>query len=282
MGGFDSEFKPVAGIDVYDPKTNKWTTISSGRIPAAETHAGFTVDGKCIYFAGGYIGALSTNRKQPVTDSVWRYDTRKNKWTRIASLPEARGAGQLVKVGRELHFFGGCGADRVTNYGDHWVLSLGRSTSGNDDGTRWIRKASLPGARDHLGGIAIGNTLYAIGGEFGHDVRHQQSNLFESFDPKRNKWTKLARLPVPRSHIESGVFVMNNKIIVAGGQVADYQPTKVVNEYDPKTGKWTTLTALPAARQGGLVHLIGNKVVVALGGVQTNEPQSTTWLGTVA
>jgi N-acetylneuraminic acid mutarotase len=279
MGGFDQNFNTVPGIDIFDPKNNTWKHLTIARIKAPETHAGVAVDGKYIYFAGGYVGNLGAGRAQPVANNVWQYDTKRNKWKKIASLPTGRGAGTLVKLGRELHFFGGCGIDRVTDYRDHWALSLGTKSTSKDDGRQWVKRAPLPGPRDHLSSVAVGDKLYAVGGEFGHDVRHQQSSLFQSYDPSTNKWTKLKPLPHARSHNEFAVFAMGNRIVVAGGQGDDYLPTDAVDEYDITTNSWSNGTPLPAPRQGHLVHPVGDELVVSMGGTFTSAPQRATWTG---
>ena len=60
-----------------------------------------------------------------------------------------------------------------------------------------------------------------------------------------------------------------------------YQPTDNVIAYNPQTNAWETLPSLPAPRQGLVVSLVGNQIVVALGGTQTDAPQNTTWVGIV-
>jgi N-acetylneuraminic acid mutarotase len=278
MGGFDASFRPVPGIDVFDSTTGKWTSLD-GSIPAAETHAGHASDGSSIYFAGGYVGALGEGRQQAVTRKVWRYDTATNTWDSVAELPGGRGGGALVRVGRELHYFGGCLGDRVTNSGAHWMLRLGNSSGGADDETTWIRRPAMPSPRDHFAAIAIDDRIFTIGGEYGHDVHHAQSKLVHSFNAITGEWTRLPDMGMGRSHMESGVFEHEGKIIVAGGQVDDFQPTGLVEQYDIVTGSWSRLPSLPEARQGGAIQKIGDTLIVALGGSQTNEPQDDVWVG---
>lgn len=278
LGGFDADFKPISGVDVYDSQTRTWTTIE-GKIPAAETHAGVAEDGSSIYFAGGYLGELGDGREQPVTRKVWRYDTATNTWDNVAELPGGRGGGALVRVGRELHYFGGCLADRVTNSGAHWMLQLGKKSSGADDGGEWIRRPAMPSPRDHFSAVAVDDRIYAIGGEYGHDVEHSQSKLVHAFDSSTGEWTRLADLNLAKSHAESGTFAYDNKIVIAGGQVDDYQPTRDVQEYDILTNSWSTQKSIPEARQGGAIQKIGNSLIIALGGSQTNQPKDEVWEG---
>lgn len=277
LGGFDEKFHAVVpDIDMYDSVTNRWTTIESP-IMAAGTHAGVASDGSSIYFAGGYVGDLGEGRTQKVTRAVWRYDTATNTWDTVAPLPAGRGAGALVRVGRELHYFGGCLADRVTNTGAHWMLQLGRSSGGKDDGEVWTRRPAMPSPRDHFAAVEAGGLIYTIGGEYGHDIHHDQSRLVHSFDTVTGKWKRLADLPIAKSHTESGTFALDGKIYVGGGQVDNYEPTANVVEYDIESDTWRRLRELPEPRQGGAFQKVGDKLVVGLGGIKTDQPQDNLW-----
>lgn len=278
MGGFNSSFEVIPNIDIYDADTGEWSTIKTN-LPIAETHAGHAVDGSSIYFAGGYIGDLGENREQPITRAVWRYDTATNNWERLADLPAARGGGALVRLGRNLHYFGGCLSDRVTNTGAHWMLRLGNSSGGGDDGTEWIRRPAMPSPRDHFSAVAVDDRMYVFGGEYGHDVYHAQSKLAHAFEANTGEWIRLADMPTPKSHFESAIFEFDGKIIAAGGQVDDWQPTREVAQYEIESDSWSVVKSLPAPRQGGAVQKIGRWLVVTLGGVQTYQPQDDTWLG---
>src|SRR6185295_8480599 len=98
-----------------------------------------------IWFAGGFMG----NHPGPTLRSVWKYDVVSDSWIEGPPLPEARGGGGLVRVGRVLHYVGGhYAAMQETAAGDHWTLSL-------DSGTEWIRRAPLPVPRGHFGIIAL-------------------------------------------------------------------------------------------------------------------------------
>src|SRR3954470_10016366 len=137
----------------------------------------------------------------------------------------------------------------------------------------------MPNPKDHFSSAVLGGKIYAMGGEHGHDQLHQQQNDMWSYDPAVDTWTQLASMPIAKSHIEGGTFVLDGKIVMAGGQVDNFQPTANVITYDPSTNSWTTLAPLPAARQGAVVRAVGDAVYFTLGGTQTNSPQSATWRG---
>jgi N-acetylneuraminic acid mutarotase len=227
------------------------------------------------------VGDLLEGREQPASNSVWRWEPLADKWKRVAYLPRGIGGGALVKVDRELHFFGGCFEDRVTNSGLHWVFGLGATTSAVDDGARWVQKRSLPKARDHLSGVALDGKVYAIGGEFGHDVRSVQTGYVHCFDPATNTWTRRASLPIFKSHMETATIVFEGKIVVGGGQVTGRGPSGDVQQYDQATNSWVGVKSLPRPSQGGALQRLGEHMIVTLGAKKTNEPTTDTWIGRV-
>ncbi|MEE9126273.1 MAG: kelch repeat-containing protein, partial [Planctomycetota bacterium] len=83
---------------VYDPKTNKWSTLAS--MPTRREHLGLAALGGKLYVAGGRRGG---NFK-----ILEVYDPTTNKWTRLKDMPTARGGngaaalnGKLIVVGGE-------------------------------------------------------------------------------------------------------------------------------------------------------------------------------------
>lgn len=98
-----------AKVDVYDPATDKWTTLDS-EIPTNRGHtAGSVSDGK-LYVIGGDIGGHSQN-----TGANEAYDPVTNTWETKAPLPVLRGSlhevayrGHIVVMGGQN---GGGGVD---------------------------------------------------------------------------------------------------------------------------------------------------------------------------
>jgi N-acetylneuraminic acid mutarotase len=122
--------------------------------------------------------------------------------------------------------------------------------------------------------VVLNGKIYAIGGEHGHDQLHQQMSDMHVYDPATDTWTQLASMPIAKSHMESGTFVYNGRIVFAGGQTDNFNSTTNVVEYDPASDQWITLAPLPVQRQGAFVGVIRKKVVMTLGRVSTSSPLS--------
>ncbi|NKX51181.1 hypothetical protein HER39_11525, partial [Arthrobacter deserti] len=275
FGGFDSRFRVLRSYTSYNPATNTWTNLGTMPAGMAESHQGITTDGRYIYLAGGFAGGINTSVEptQTVSNRVYRFDPLANTFVQIAALPQGRGAGALDFLNGKLHYISGNPADRVTNVGDHFVYDLAAKT--------WSVAAPLPNPKDHMSTAVLGGKIYIVGGEHGHDELHQQQADCHVYDPATNTWSQIGSLPGAKSHIEAGTFVSDGRIIMAGGQVDNFQPTAQVVAYDPVLNRWTTLPSLPAPRQGAIIQRVGNRIVIALGGIQTYQPQSNVWIGTL-
>jgi N-acetylneuraminic acid mutarotase len=275
FGGFHNAAFQVSRVYTrYDPAANTWTVLGTLPPGMVETHSGVAHDDRFIYFAGGFGGDLQVSQgqtSQTPSAAVWRYDTQTNTWLQITSLPVAGGSGGLALVGRKLHSFGGVGADKQTNRADHYVYDL--------DSSLWTTAAPTPDAKDHFGTVVIDGKIYAVGGEHGHDVLRAAQSTAHVYDPATDRWTALARMPLAKSHVESATFVSEGQIIVAGGQIPPSGPTDDVAAYDPAADRWTSLPRLPGRRQAAIVQRLGDQIVFALGGIATNQPQTSTLLG---
>jgi N-acetylneuraminic acid mutarotase len=271
LGGYYSTDTAIIAqkrCDVYDPATNKWTRL--GDMPIAFTHAGVAVEGSNIWLVGHYTG----NHPGPGSAEVWKYNTASDTWSRGPDLPVARGAGAAAIVGRNLHYFGGMDATRTQEQGEHWVLNLDNQSAG------WVQKASMPNPRNHLGGAALNGKVYAIGGQHGQEGEQDAQSEVDCYDSATNKWTKVASLPAPRSHLSGSVFTMNGKILVLGGETAFKTQTSTIYSYDPATNKWSTIGSLPARRSTAITGMIStNKLILSCGNGE--DARKETWIGTL-
>ncbi|MEA2709897.1 MAG: hypothetical protein QOF78_2498, partial [Phycisphaerales bacterium] len=231
---------------------------------------GVAVDGDDIWLVGNYVG----NHPGPGTGHVWRYDTLTDTWHAAPDLPEKRGAGAAAIVGRQLHFFGGMDETRMLECNDHWSLDL------DDPEANWVARASMSNGRNHLGGVAVGGKVYAVGGQHGQEAEQDAQSQVECYDPATDTWTDVAPLPDIRSHIVGCTFAMNGKIIVLGGEVAFATQRNTVYSYDPATNKWSLLGTMPAPRSSVVSGAIDARTIISTTG-NTPDATTATWIGTL-
>ncbi len=272
FGGYNASIDATTRSDVYDPATNRWRRIAN--MPRALTHSAVVADGQTIYVIGGFVG----DHPGPSIHRVWKYSVGTNRWSTAPSLPTPRGAGAAVRLGRTLHFFGGANREAGQlnhgDKGDHYVLSL-------DGGKSWQRKASMLNSRNHLGGAVLGNKIYAIGGQHGRHEEDSNQSQVDAYNPATNTWKRVKSLPVPRGHISSSTFVLDNRIFVIGGTVnggSNGLPAVGVTAYNPRTNAWVSLAPLPAGRKSPVAGAVGEWTIVSTGNATSGAaPTSTTW-----
>ncbi|GGR06692.1 NPCBM/NEW2 domain-containing protein [Deinococcus ruber] len=271
FGGFNKDLHTTAKSQAYDAANNRWSSVHD--MPEQITHGAVAVDGTTIYIAGGFVGT----HPGPQTSHVWKYNTLTDTWSAGPPLPAARGAGAMVRLGRELHFFGGTERDLNDldiyrrDASEHWVLNL-------DGGTTWTTAAPMPNARNHMAGAVLNGLIYAIGGQHLGDEQAGEQADVQSYDPATNTWTTRASMPRPVGHINSSTLVWNGRIVVIAGVTLKSLEIANVTQYDPASNAWTELTPLPAARQSPIADLIGTQVVVTTGSLPSGV-FTTTWTG---
>ena len=263
FGGFDSLKScctPTNRAYRYDPSRNLWTRLTD--MPdRGVTHAGMTSDGRAIYYAGGYVADSSWTAQVFGTRSAWRYDPAADSYARLPDLPTECAAGQLAYLDGKLHLFGGTNPARTQDISAHYVLDLAAGS-----GAAWKLVAPLPQPRNHLGAAVLGGRIYAIGGQTGHDAQLVTHPEVFAYDPSVDSWTRLPDLPRARSHISNSTFVMNGRIVVAGGETAHDVPMADVNAYDPLARSWSALSPLPTPRVSGVADVLNSSHFLWSGG----------------
>jgi N-acetylneuraminic acid mutarotase len=142
--------------------------------------------------------------------------------------------------------------------------------------SEWRSAAALPIPRDHVTAIALNGKLYAFGGEIGHDAHHRQQTRSDVYDPSTDSWTRIADMPMSKSHSEPSAFASDGRIIIAGGQIDNYAATNTILQYDPATNSWSLLGNLPGALQGTMLQRIGNRLILT-NGYDGTHMRTATW-----
>jgi len=248
----------------FNPYSKTWRKRAG--IPAkwtGATHMANAVDEstKSIYLLGGItVSGTKTFPKGAMgTSDVFKYNAKTNKWSTLPSLPEARGGGAAVVLNNKLHFFNGAKFDGPhggfqEDMSTHWVLNLGNTKAG------WKTLAPNSLGRNHIGGVAWGGKIYAIGGQFHEEEGCSNQKIAEVYNPKTNAWSRIADLPVGTGHISPATLAHEHGIIIVGGVTDKNQGCKPPGNirkqilfYNPTTDTWTDL----ANKHGGASRVSG-------------------------
>ena len=269
FGGFaTSTITTTAQAHAFDSTTGTWSRLAD--VPLPMTHSGSASDGALVYLAGGFVGDWK-GTSTPVSRKVFVYDTVSNTWSSITPLPQARGAGALVRVGRKLHFFGGLDHN-FNDRGEHWVLDLRKPTV-------WREAAAMPNPRNHLGYALAGTKIYAIGGQ--HVLNEEQGNVADvhAYDVITGTWSQVASLPQPRSHTHNSTFVIGgDRLVIAGGATNDTVTLTNLLEYDSAGDRWFNLGEMPEPRSAAVAKVLAGHIIVTGGTTAVISPKTDTWI----
>ncbi|KAL0344104.1 UNVERIFIED_CONTAM: Kelch repeat-containing protein [Sesamum angustifolium] len=244
-------------VDIYNFTDNTW----SGRLEApkdmANSHLGVATDGRYVYVVAGQSGPQC---RTPPTSNTFVLDTETEKWERFAPLPAPRYAPATQIWKGRLHVMGGSKENRHTPGTDHWSIAV---KDGKAIEKEWRNETPIPRGGPHRACVAVGDELYVIGGQEGDFMPKPGSPNYKC--SRRNevvygdvymldsemKWTVLAPMPKPNSHIECSWFLWNNSIIIMGGTTEKHPVNKrmilvgEVFQFRLDTKQWSVIGRLP-------------------------------------
>src|SRR5204862_4649530 len=88
VGGFaQSDGRTTAAVERYDIRADRWRRVRS--MPVGLNHAATTAYRGRVYVVGGYADAASLSGE---VASLYRYDPRRDRWTRLPDAPTRSGA----------------------------------------------------------------------------------------------------------------------------------------------------------------------------------------------
>lgn len=111
----------------------------------------------------------------------------------------------------------------------------------------WLESRPLPAPRANMVLVGNGFHLYLIGGEDAAGV----TNTVSIYDTSTLVWQEGTAKPTAVTQATGAELF--GEIYIAGGMLANGQPTNVVEVYSPASDSWRNATPLPTAVSGGLV-----------------------------
>lgn len=183
-------------------------------------------------------------------------------------------SGSSGSGGKGIGASGGAGASSAGGVGGS-SLNIGGS-GGGDAGTdagsggesmatgfSWHTLPSLAKKRQNAMGVALGGTMYVLGGS-------DETGLLEDverLDPGQPTWTAAPSLPNPQCCAAAGV--LGSVIALAGGYGSDGRtPTDALLLFDSTTGVWQSGPPMPTARVNAMGAVWNGKLAVIGGSTQ--------------
>ncbi|XP_067634737.1 kelch-like protein 1 [Eurosta solidaginis] len=174
----------LIGADVEDDRrvycwnpTNDVVTLIPLLI-TGRTRAACLKHGGYLYVVGGQVGSIGSFRD---TNSVERFNPRKNRWELCAPMEVARGVLALASAGYYIYALGGDCRDIPTNIVERY------DTRDN----QWTQMAPLLVPKCFAGTVYFNSRLMACG-SFGTS---EDCSIIEEFDETTNKWCRKNNMP---------------------------------------------------------------------------------------
>ncbi len=248
----------------FNPKTNKWTKLAD--IPKPATNFALaTVNGK-IYAIGG----------DQFQDANREYNPETNSWKLLKPMPTARQHINCGVYGNEIFIAGGLTSwKNITQ--KHEVYDVLSDS--------WSEKAAIPSLRNNATVVSLDSHMYVIGGAGTKDNIWGDVLTVETYNFNSDTWVQ--KNDLPQLLFGPGVTVVNNEIIVIGGQTREgtnEDATSKVFIYKAKSDQWVETTPLPTKNVFFGCTSIENKIYVIGGTVGGNpnwESYSTVYEGEV-
>ena len=133
---------------------------------------------------------------------------------------------------------------------------------------KWTARAPLPSPRGALFVAAIGNLIYAAGGEHrrppgsppapaGAPAAYEPVADLAVYDPQTDTWRSLPPMQVRRDHAYGAVI--DGHLYVAGGRDRPTYNITALEEFDPSTNAWSERAPMPTGRSGGAGSALGGQ-----------------------
>jgi N-acetylneuraminic acid mutarotase len=276
FAGFIPFWKPKGLVYEYDPATDHWTKKNQMALPSH--HVAFTESHGKIYAFGGFTYPASGPAAWVPINNAWEYDPAADTWKALAPMPSKRGSPVAAAVGNKIYVIGGVSllpgsTETALNFGTPQA-SVGTVEEYDLETNTWRERSPMPTPRNHTTAGVVNGKIYVIGGRVGAAFISEATDVsvVEEYDPATDKWNSpRSRMPTARSALGSGVI--NGRIYVAGGEFQDphmMATFKAVEAYDPATDSWSIMPSMPVSRHGLAAGVIGNRLILVGGDVQSS------------
>ena len=249
MGGFEQASGATTAVtERYDIRRDRWRRVAD--MPVGLNHAAAVSYRGAVYVVGGYRGRSTLDDE---VATLYRYQPRRDRWTRLPSAPTRRGALAAGVIGHRLYAVGGA----ATGRGALATLEIYDFRT-----RRWSAGPDLPLAREHLAAAVARGRFYALAGRAAGQGNFAR---VDRYDPARRRWTRVRDMRKARGGIAAATA--GGRIAVFGGE----EGAGTIREaelYDPARDRWRSLPGMRTPRHGLGGVARGRRVYAIEGGDQ--------------
>jgi len=229
-------------VNIYDPVTDIWTV---GATPSMELHHFQAVE---YYGLMIIAGAMSDGfPRERSVEEIMIYDPLLDEFIVGPSIPDgrARGGAGCTIYNDEIYLVSGTTSGHRSGGHQTWVDKY------NPETDTWTVLSDALRARDHFQVEVIDGKIYAVAGrQSGADgIFLATLAELDVYDVATDSWTDLEK-DIPTQRAGNTVAVLNNELLVIGGEREDGDANSEVEAFNPTTETWRTLSPLLTGRHG--------------------------------
>ena len=224
-------------------------------LPKAITSFGAAVLGNAIYVYGGFVGKAHHYYDQGQSGDLLRLNINADmqpdaKWETLTTGPRLQGLA-LVASGQALYRIGGFEArNKEGDQQDLW--SVPDFVRFDPKTASWQEMPPMPSPRSSFDAIAIGDTVYVVGGWIMHGDQEtvwQDTAYAFNLATESPAWQELPMPPFQRRALSVGGF--QGRIYAVGGMQPDGKVTRRIDIYTPASREWSEGPELPGEMMEG-------------------------------
>lgn len=252
-GGFAGDENSLASAEIFNPKTNEFSSAGKMNV-ARSSHSATLLSGGKVLIAGGYNGDY--------LDSAEIYDPKTGKFTPTGkmTLPRSSHISVLLNNGKVL-LAGGVGTG--------WTFLADAELYDPSTGA-FTKTGNMLAAREsHTATLLKDGRVLITGGHKGRRAAITIYSSAEIYNPATGVFTSAADLTVKR-HKHDAIMLDDGRVLIIGG--SDERDSRgaysTVEIYNPKTNSFTKIGDMNLSRyklQGTTVLLKNGKILIAGG-----------------
>ena len=213
------------------------------------------------YVMGGWTGS------DELIPIVERYDAASDTWSVVAPMNFARSHFGACEISSEVYVTGGV---RRTDQLSRKLAIVEKYSPSTDT---WSEEARMPSARMCHGCVAVGSSMYIIGGYANSSWINTGTDIVDwKFDTTTDTWTEVASMPSSLSEVVACVLGTHIYVFGAVGNFWNCLLAEAYR-YDTEADEWMGLVPMPEARIHYSVSACDSALFV-LGGVNGNAYNS--------
>lgn len=259
FGGGGPAFKSLNLSEVYDPKTDRWSSLRP--MPTLRSGVMAAAIGDAIYVIGG--GFKKPDGKFKFLTAVEVYFPEEDRWETAPDLLQPHDYPASAILGGKIYIIGGHHPN-ATEGGPQTDPAFSFSERWSPGMPGWEEIAPMPTPRFAASAVVMNGQLSVLGGVAFTPQGFNEYDRIETFDAERGKWM-VNPLTLPWPSAGQGACMVNDRLYLFGGFRGEGGIGAHGGAFDPASKTWSELPAMPEPRAAMGVAVV-DQTIYLLGG----------------